>query len=211
MKLAIYGGSFNPPHLGHRHVVETVVDQIQPDQLWVIPTSTPPHKELTADSAEEQDRLAMTRLAFEGLDQVSVSDMEIQRGGHSYTCDTVREMRALFPDAQLFLIVGTDMLCTFREWHEYQWILQECTLVALARDEDWQALETAAESLRAEDHAQVVLLRAEVVEVSSTEIRKAIADGKKPDTIAPSVFRYIQTHHLYGWRETSEEESGKNS
>ena len=136
MKICIYGGSFNPPHLGHTAALRAVRAAIRPDLTLVIPDRIPPHKELTAGSPEPAERLLMTMLAFSGEPGVEVSDMELHRSGKSYTADTVRELRACNPDAELYLVIGTDMLTTFEEWHDFRYLLGQVTLVALARTGD---------------------------------------------------------------------------
>ena len=123
MKICIYGGSFNPPHLGHTAALRAVRAAIEPDVTLVIPDRIPPHKELTPGSPEPSERLLMTMLAFSSEPGVEVSDMELHRSGKSYTVDTVRELRDCNPDAELYLVVGTDMLTTFEQWHDYRALL----------------------------------------------------------------------------------------
>ena len=139
MKICIYGGSFTPPHLGHTAALRAVRAAIEPDVTLVIPDRIPPHKELTPGSPEPSERLLMTMLAFSSEPGVEVSDMELHRSGKSYTVDTVRELRDCNPDAELYLVVGTDMLTTFEQWHDYRALLAQVTLVALARTSDEHA------------------------------------------------------------------------
>ena len=139
MKICIYGGSFNPPHLGHTAALRAVRAAIRPDLTRVIPDRIPPHKELTAGSPEPAERLLMTMMAFADEPGVEVSDMELHRSGKSYTADTVRELSACNPDAELYLVIGTDMLTTFEQWHDFRYLLAQVTLVALARTGDEHA------------------------------------------------------------------------
>ena len=139
MKICIYGGSFNPPHLGHTAALRAVRAAIRPDLTLVIPDRIPPHKELTAGSPEPAERLLMTMMAFADEPGVEVSDMELHRSGKSYTADTVRELSACNPDAELYLVIGTDMLTTFEQWHDFRYLLAQVTLVALARTGDEHA------------------------------------------------------------------------
>ena len=127
MKICIYGGSFNPPHLGHTAALRAVRAAIEPDVTLVIPDRIPPHKELIPGSPEPSERLLMTMLAFSSEPGVEVSDMELHRSGKSYTVDTVRELRDCNPDAELYLVVGTDMLTTFEQWHDYRQLLAQVT------------------------------------------------------------------------------------
>ena len=112
---------------------------IRPDLTLVIPDRIPPHKELTAGSPEPAERLLMTMMAFADEPGVEVSDMELHRSGKSYTADTVRELSACNPDAELYLVIGTDMLTTFEQWHDFRYLLAQVTLVALARTGDEHA------------------------------------------------------------------------
>ena len=119
MKIGVYGGSFNPPHLGHMAAAESAAKYLGLDELLLIPAGIPPHKMLSADAAGADDRLAMTRLMGEqiALDtgvKVTVSDMEIARGGKSYTADTLRILHEEHPDDELWLLMGTDMFLTFQ-------------------------------------------------------------------------------------------------
>ena len=172
MKICIYGGSFNPPHLGHTAALRAVRAAIRPDLTLVIPDRIPPHKELTAGSPEPAERLLMTMMAFAGEPGVEVSDMELHRSGKSYTADTVRELSACNPDAELYLVIGTDMLTTFEQWHDFRYLLAQVTLVALARTGDEHAeVERFSAYLRGTYDARVIALPAEPVPVTSTAVR----------------------------------------
>lgn len=175
MKICIYGGSFNPPHLGHTAALRAVRAAIEPDVTLVIPDRIPPHKELTPGSPEPSERLLMTMLAFSSEPGVEVSDMELHRSGKSYTVDTVRELRDCNPDAELYLVVGTDMLTTFEQWHDYRALLAQVTLVALARTGDEHAeVERFSAYLRQTYGARVIALPAEPIPVTSTDVRLSL-------------------------------------
>ena len=131
MKICIYGGSFNPPHLGHTAALRAVRAAIRPDLTLVIPDRIPPHKELTAGSPEPAERLLMTMMAFAGEPGVEVSDMELHRSGKSYTADTVRELSACNPDAELYLVIGTD---TSRIYGKKRDCLRTCRLRGASDD-----------------------------------------------------------------------------
>ena len=105
MKIAIYGGSFNPPHLGHVEAARTVASALAPDRLLIVPASVPPHKELADGSPTAQQRLELCRLAFADIPGAEISEMELRREGKSYSYDTVRLLREENPDAQLILVV----------------------------------------------------------------------------------------------------------
>lgn len=198
MKIAIYGGSFNPPHLGHYAAACAVVDAVHPDKLLIMPANLPPHKLLAPNSPSPAERLTMCRLAFAGIPCAEVSDLELSRGGLSYTSDTVSQLRNTCPGDTLFLVVGTDMLLSFTSWHEFEYILSECTLLVLTRDygEDAQ-LSEAAEHLRRQYHASVRVIPCAPVPAASTEIRQELSQGRRPQQLSENVYQYILSHHYY--------------
>ena len=155
MKIAVFGGSFNPPHLGHRSVVSMVSEHVHPDLFLIIPDNVPPHKELEEGSPDSATRLRMCIDNFDDLPGVQISDMEILREGRSYTADTVTALRKQYPADTLMFVMGTDMLLSFEEWYRFEYLLKELELVVLSRfdnddDEilkqaDWSAETTAGE------------------------------------------------------------------
>lgn len=110
-RLGVFGGTFNPIHNGHLRLLQGAREALELDRVLVIPTKQPPHKR-PQQLASDEDRLAMCRLAVEGLSGVEVSDLEIRRGGLSYTADTLAELRRRYPDSTLYLLVGGDMFLT---------------------------------------------------------------------------------------------------
>lgn len=207
MKIGIYGGSFNPPHLGHMAAAESAAKYLKLDMLLLIPAGIPPHKALSADDPGKAHRLAMTRLMGEQIGQdtgirVEVSDMEITREGKSYTADTLRALRAQYPDDELWLLMGTDMFLTFQYWYRPEEILRYAGICAFGRTE------TDGEELFAPQRAFlagqfpgsriVTMTLPNLVDVSSTELRTRIPRGKTDGLLAPAVLGYILRKHLYG-------------
>ena len=199
MRLCIYGGSFNPPHVGHAAAVRAAQREANLDEVRVIPAAMPPHKALASGSPGAEERLELCRLAFGDLPGVTVSDLELRREGKSYTVDTVRAIRAEEPDAELCLLVGTDMLRTFDEWREFQTILQNVTLLASARDDD--DLETVrfhAARLEREYGARVEVIETPPLPLSSTQIRRLLPERHGAEFLAPKVYARIVRKRLYG-------------
>lgn len=128
MKIGIIGGTFNPVHIGHVMLAKNFNELVGFDRILVIPSGTPPHKEYLA-SVTDKNRIDMCRLAFDE-DIFTVSDMEIKRGGKSYTIDTLRQIKSEFPDSELFLMMGADMLMIFDKWKDYREIFKLATLCA---------------------------------------------------------------------------------
>ena len=199
MKLAIYGGSFNPPHLGHAAAIRAVLEAIRPDELRVIPAATPPHKKLAAGSPDASERLRMAQQAFAGIPGVTVSDMEIRRKGKSYTADTIRALKRENAGAKLYLVIGTDMLETFTEWYDFAYILRSVTLVALARDfGEQEQVKSAAAKLRKEHGAHVRVLTSEPLPVSSTQLRMLLPMRHGREFLSDAVYAEIIRKRLYG-------------
>ncbi len=198
-RIGIYGGTFSPPHKGHVEAARAFMKQMRLDYLYVIPTATPPHKNLD-NAVDARHRLRMCELAFADVEGVIVSDVEIKRGGISYTVDTLRELCA--PDARLFLLCGTDMLLTLDKWREAEEIFRLCYPIYIRREND--PIMSARILSRITEYTEkynAVIRRvvAEPIEISSTEIRRRLAAGESVEGFIPSaVAEYIRHNRLYG-------------
>ena len=147
MRVLIYGGSFNPPHLGHLRSVQTAVKALRPDRTLLIPAADPPHKELAAGTPAKEHRLAMAALAAEAIPGCEASDMELRRAGPSYTSDTLRQLHDQYPGAELVFLMGTDMLLTIEAWHEPEVIMDLSSLAGEIRREGIRALRPAGDGV----------------------------------------------------------------
>ena len=198
MDIAVYGGSFNPPHLGHREAVITALEALKPDLLLIMPDHEPPHKEMEEGSPTPEQRLELCRLTFGDLEQVEISSLELERNGKSYTYDTVLELEERFPDARLTLIIGTDMILTFEEWYHFEYLLAHCRLAAMARDpEDDERLRAAAEHLRGTYGAEIILLNHTPLPMSSTELRGMLRRRLGAESIHPDAYEAIIRNRFY--------------
>jgi nicotinate-nucleotide adenylyltransferase len=205
MKIGILGGSFDPVHLGHLLVAETCREQCCLDEVWFLPAAQPPHKlhrTLTAAS----HRLAMLQLAVAGHPALRVSPLEIERGGVSYTVQTLRELNSKHPEADFFFLMGADSLQDLPTWREPDEICRLAIPVVVRRagsaEPDLAVLKnvTAAERLEAIRQNQVEM---PMVEFSSTAIRQAVAAGRSIRYQTPrAVEMYIETHGLYRQEES---------
>lgn len=195
IKTGIFGGAFNPVHNGHVHLAKEAIEQLKLRKLLVIPTFESPHK--TTKLQPFDVRMEMCRLAFEGISdkcEIEISDIERKMGGVSYTINTIRELARQFPDGQFYLLIGGDMLFSFKEWYKYESILKESKVCAVARGGDsfTDMLEFAAEMGR------VKVLPTNVVDVSSTEIREKTAAGADISELVPrKVAEFIAANDLY--------------
>ncbi len=187
----LFGGSFNPPHIGHLVVAETCAHAAGLDRVVWMPASTPPHKKDDPTMAPSSARLDMVRAAIAGNDRFETSALEVDRSGVSYTVDTVRALE----DEDLALIVGGDSLAGFTRWREPQAIVERARLVVYRRPGDGVDLEALPDWLR----DAVTVVDGPALEVSSTEIRDRIAAGQSVRYLVPDpVLEVVKAEGLYG-------------
>ena len=192
MKIAIYGGTFNPPHRGHVESLQAVYEQAKPDRVLVIPASIPPHKELAAGSPDAEERLELTRLAFKELPYAEVTDMELTRTGKSYTSDTVAELLRKYPDAELMLAMGTDMFLSFETWHEYRYLIDNVTMLVFARREgEDEKIFKYGEYLESKYGAKINYIMHDPLPISSSEIRRLLPRRLGRELLPGAVFARI--------------------
>lgn len=197
MRTGIFGGTFDPVHLGHKHCLLTVIEKVGLDRVIIMPDRIPPHKQ-SRDIASPEDRVEMLRLTFSDVPYAEISDMELKREGKSYSVITLRQLHQEYPEEDLCFIMGSDMLLCFDKWYCWQEILTLCTLICVSRsDEDTDKLEPFAQKLRNEG-GKVIIVPVEPFEVSSTEIRKTIAgSGDCTCYLDKNVIEYIKKKNLY--------------
>ena len=207
MKIGVYGGTFNPPHLGHVTAARAVFELLKLDLLLLVPDREPPHKALPAGSPTPEQRLEMTRLAGEQLglgDRVQVLDLELKRTGRSYTSDTLAQLKERYPEDELWLLMGTDMFLTIQTWHEAEKILSLAGIATFGRTEaDTEELFSVQRDYlyRTYPQARIFTLTIPgVVDVSSTDLRTMLAKGEGVNLLPPAVYGYILREGLYGTR-----------
>ena len=202
MKIGIYGGTFNPPHNGHITAARSAVEKLGLEKLLLIPDKVPPHKEMPEGSANEEQRYEMVELAAGCIGKLAeVSDIELKRQGKSYTSDTLRELRELYPDDELYLLMGSDMFLSFHTWHEPDVICSLAHVGAFSRLKGGEEEAFAAQKTLLEEKygAKIDLITNDhVIELSSTDVREALKDGKGIDFTPTAVYGYIEREHLYG-------------
>ncbi|MEP7235145.1 MAG: nicotinate-nucleotide adenylyltransferase [Ignavibacteriota bacterium] len=189
-KLGIFGGSFDPIHIGHLIEAQYAAEELGLEKLLFIPTGDHP---LKAQAASSEARLEMTKLAIEGNSLFEISDIEIKRTGKSYTIDTVNQVKKLYAPEQLYLLVGMDNVDIFHKWHRIDEILDICKVVVLSRmmTDDYVLSPSLLE--------KTMILDSPIIETSSTEIRERLEDGKEIRYLVPdSIREYIRSHSLYG-------------
>lgn len=201
-KIGIYGGTFNPPHLGHILAARKCREQLGLSEVLLIPAAIPPHKALCGASPDAETRLELTRLAAEHEPDLRVSDLELSRGGTSYTVDTLRQIKAEYHHDKLYLLMGTDMFLSFEDWRDPAQIAQMAQIVCLHRgkeDAPFKAqIEQQAKRMKKEYGCAPVLLDNPCVDISSTQVRRLLFFGCAAPYLAPTVLARIERDGLYG-------------
>ena len=207
MKIGVYGGTFNPPHLGHVTAARAVFELLKLDLLLLVPDGQPPHKMLPPGSPTPEQRLEMTRLAGEQLglgERVRTLDLELKREGRSYTAETLRQLHQQYPEDELWLLMGTDMFLTLQAWREPGEILSLAGIAAFGRtEEDTEELFSVQRDYlyRTYPQARIFTLTIPgVVDVSSTELRTMLARDEGGNLLPPAVYGYILREGLYDTR-----------
>ena len=196
-KIAMYGGSFNPIHNTHINIASLFIKKLKLDKLLFIPTATPPHKS-SSEIIEAEHRLEMCRLAAKGLKKAEVSDIEIKRQGKSYTADTLRELEELYPDSEIYLIMGADMFMTLLNWREPQEIFDRAVICTVPRNDDDVTVLCEMEEKYKAMGAKTVVLDMKKSDTSSTQVRRAVYDDKSiSKLVCEDVEKYIYANYLY--------------
>ena len=194
LRLGVFGGAFDPPHLAHVELARQAMAQLRLSRLHVLPTGLATHRASPLNAAEH--RLAMARLAFAGLPGVVIDDREIRRTGPSYTIDTLTELQAENPQAQLVLVIGGDQAAAFGHWHRWGEILQKAIISVAGRD--YSALTSHQSDLQNLPGGRLEPLKLPLMSVSATDIRSRVASNLGITHLVPvGVARYIEQHHLY--------------
>lgn len=195
-KTVFFGGTFNPPHIAHRKMLEAVCGLVDVEKVLVAPTNIPPHKETPKMFATKEQRLKMVELLCEGINKAEVSDIEFTREGKSYSFYTLTELKQTHPN--LVMLIGGDMVTSFNTWFNYKGILETVELIVVRRKGvDNVDFDNAVERLR-NDGGKITVVDVDLPEVSSTEIRDLILKDKPLDTLVPKkICEYINENHIF--------------
>jgi nicotinate-nucleotide adenylyltransferase len=220
MRIGLFGGTFNPIHQGHLRAASEVIKRFNLDQIFLIPAALPPHKTPGA-VANADDRLEMIHLAITDLSGLTVSDVELNRPGPSYTIDTVRHFKnTLADDSRIYLIMGLDAFLEIDTWKSYAELLDQIAFIVMARpnedcpdaDQGWKILEnylkatlsadyeflTARGCYTSEGKPPIHIVDIDAMDISSTKIRQNIKTKKTiGDLVPPQVAEFIQSKGLY--------------
>lgn len=197
MKIGIYGGTFDPIHIGHISIAKAVRSELGLDRVYFVVAADPPHKP-NSERTPASIRLAMTRETLRSCPRLYASDVEIKRGGKSYTVETLAQFHSRYPDAELYFIVGADMLANFPTWYRPEEILRLAKLTAVQREGQAEDLQQLAEDIKAKFGGEIIISNACGPEISSTEVRNRIAQAKPiRDLVQYKTELYIYENLLY--------------
>ncbi len=198
-RIGIFGGTFDPPHVGHIQAATRAIFALGLSKLIMIPSYVAPHKQSALPTADPQQRLQMLKLLTADVPQIEVSDLEIRRGGISYTYETVQHLKNEYPGAELVLLMGTDMFLSFLDWKNPDSILQNISLGVCYRglSKEKEAVARQKEILEARG-GRVYLTENAVVDISSTQLRRLLVFRGASSFLAESVQTYILENGLYG-------------
>jgi nicotinate-nucleotide adenylyltransferase len=194
VRIGVFGGAFDPPHLGHVALARAAVEQWNLDSLHIVPTGQASHKTRALTPAHH--RLALCALAFADVAKATVDAREIERHGPSYTVDTLESLQREHPDAQLYLVLGQDQAQTLGHWHRPADLARLATIGVAVRA-DSAGVVGAFDPLQAQEF-DIQRLHMLAMELSASDIRERLAQHQSIETLVPpSVARYIAHHHLY--------------
>ncbi len=196
-RIGVYGGTFNPPHIGHIRGAKYAIDALQLEQLLLIPTCIAPHKAMPENSPTPIQRAEMLEIAKE--EKMQVCDIELHRGGASYTYETLETLSAIYPDKELVLLMGTDMFLSFLTWKEPERILRNASLGVMYRGDPGELEQIAQQKTVLEKQgAKVYLVENPVTAISSTQLRRLLTFQCADSFLPREVGQYIKNRNLYG-------------
>ena len=200
-RIGIYGGTFNPPHIGHIQAAKAAVTALGLTKLLLIPDRIAPHKQIPDGSPTPEQRLDMVRIAAADCARMEVLDIELRREDPSYSYVTVEQVRQMYPDGELVLLMGTDMFLSFDSWRNPERILQNASLGVFYRGEKGEraAIEAKKAEMEAKG-AKILLVENDVVNISSTQMRRLLAFRCAGELLPQGVLDYIREHRLYNTR-----------
>lgn len=197
--IAILGGTFNPVHKGHIMLAEAVVEQYPHiEKLYIMPNNIPAYKDSNGVISSNH-RINMLKLAMKHIEKACISDMEIVRGGNTYTIDTLRQIKSYNPDINIYFVIGADSLYNIEKWREFEQVLSLCTIVAAKRDCDFEdIIDVSEELMRKYPQSNIKLLSTNAVNISSSHLRNDINKGiYDKEYLSDDVVDYIKANRLY--------------
>ena len=200
-RIGIYGGTFNPPHIGHIQAAKQAVTALGLTKLLIVPDRIAPHKVMPENTPSGQQRLEMLRIATADCGQIQVSDIELSREGVSYSYETVTQLKEMYPAAELVLLMGTDMFLSFPNWKNPDIILENASLGVFYRGDKGEKVAIEAQKAEMERQgAKITLVENDVIHISSTQMRRLLAFRCAGEFLPDGVLDYIRENRLYDTR-----------
>lgn len=195
---ALFGGTFNPFHIGHKEMLSAINDLSFIDEIWLLPDNVPPHKKCDF-LASDNDRIEMCKIAAEDFSKATVSLLEFEREGKSYTFDTVSTLEKKYPDRKFYFVIGGDMLTSLHTWYRYDELIKKIEFIAFKRKGSGDDFDKALKRLL-NDGAKITVLEDEITEISSSEIRKNFENKEIRSLLSEKVYDYIKKKGIYNAR-----------
>jgi len=200
MTICIFGGTFDPPHVGHVHACAEFLASYDVDKLYVIPTFIPPHK-TRSSSVSADDRFEMCKIAFFPIsDKIEISDVEIKREGRSYTADTISYFKDMGCD-KIYFLCGTDMFLTLDRWYEFRYIFSNAVIACMRRESEVETeklIKAKYEEYISKYNADICFVNSNAIELSSSDIRENFDGVKDLGYISDEIYMYVREKNLYG-------------
>ena len=200
MTICIFGGTFDPPHIGHVHACAEFLANYDVDKLYVIPTFIPPHK-TRSSTVSADDRFEMCKIAFLPLsDKIEISDVEIKREGRSYTAHTISYFKDLGCD-KIYFLCGTDMFLTLDKWYDFKYIFSNAVIACMRRESEAETeklIESKMKEYITKYNAKICFVNSDAITLSSSEIRDDFDGMNSRGYIPDSVYEYVKRKNLYG-------------
>ena len=198
--VGILGGTFNPIHIGHIELAKNAIKQYSDiEQIIIMPNNLPAYKE-NKDIADISHRRKMIEIAIKNAQDISISMMEVERGGITFTSDTLEDIKRKNPSMKIYFIIGADSLFSITKWHNYKDVLRLCTLLVARRSSDYNNMEEyALELVKNIGYGDIKFIYMDEINISSSGIRKDISEGRMPFLMLPEgLDLYIKKNKLYG-------------
>lgn len=197
LRIGVFGGTFNPIHMGHLVIADAVRDEYKLDTILFVPAYKPPHKR--SGVLDGVHRYAMTELAIADNPHFQICDIEMKREGYSYSVDTIKALKEMYPEGTTFyFIAGTDTIHQLPEWKYIYELLELCEFVGATRPDGTEVIDSVIEYFGALGKAKIHRLQTPELQISSTDLRQRIAEGRTVRYMIPdAVIEYIHTHHIY--------------
>lgn len=198
LKIGVFGGSFNPPHIGHVRVAESATQQLNLDKLFVVPSGVPPHKKIPMNTPSAYSRQTLSELAFGDIPNAIISDFEMTKSEPSYTIDTIKKVHAEYPNSYIFLLMGSDMYLSLETWRDVKELLNLVTPTVFFRNScDYEKVAEFSKYIHKVYKTETEIINNQVTDISSSKLREILPERKGAEHITNYCYSYILKNNLY--------------